>query len=45
MPRGSAALFLAVPQTPLSVPVCFFAAEHAWQAVLHAELQQTPSTQ
>jgi hypothetical protein len=33
-----------LPHVP-SAPAPFFAAEHAWQLVLHAVLQHTPSTQ
>jgi hypothetical protein len=41
-PCGSAP-FDALPQVPSTPPL--LAAEHAWQTPLHAELQQTPSTQ
>jgi hypothetical protein len=42
-PRGSAIPFVAVAHVPF-VPLVS-AAEHAWQAVLHAVSQQKPSTQ
>jgi hypothetical protein len=40
---GSVSTFTA-PHTP-SAPAPFLAAEHAWQVVVHATSQHTPSTQ
>jgi len=43
MPRGSLSPLVTFTHLPFMLPVS--AAEQAWQAVLHAELQQKPSTQ
>jgi hypothetical protein len=43
-PCGSGWPSATAPQAPFA-PLPFFAVEHAWQAPLHALLQQNPSTQ